>query len=161
MNKKFFIVGSLLLGVAATAWYIKNQIDLIGKVKFAIKGYILRKLTFQTTVIGLKVAVENKGAMELRVRGYDFNVYGDGNYLARVVSNQQFTISPYGVSNVEVDVVIDPKLLLKGLGKIIVNISDWKNIHLKLDGGIKITKGGIPFKVPFKYGFKLNQFIQG
>lgn len=161
MNKKTFIVGALLLGVAATAWYIKNQIDLIGKISYSVKGYILRKLTLQSTIITVKVAVENKGAIELKVRGYDFNVYGDGNYLVRATSNRHFTLQPYESTDIEVDIVIDPKLLVKSLGQLITSLSNWKEIYLELKGSIKVSKAGIPFKVPFKYGFKLKEFTEG
>lgn len=158
MNKKQFIVGSLLLGVAAASWYVYSQIKLIDKVTYAVKGLKLKRASLTSGfVIGIEVEIENKGSIDVSVRGYDIDVYGDGKYLANVRSDREFVIKPFSKSMMSTDVVIQPKVLFQNLGSIIKSASSWNNILIQFKGNIKIKKGAIPFRVPLKFGYTLQE----
>jgi hypothetical protein len=54
--------------------------------------------------------------------------------------------------------------MLQNVGAVLQHSSStdgWKNITLSLDGGLNISKGGIPFYIPISYGFKLSQLTEG
>jgi LEA14-like dessication related protein len=160
MNKKVFIIGSLLLGAAATAWWVKNQITLMGKIRYSVKSYTVKSISTRGIVVVLNMTVKNKGAFEIDVTGYDMDIYGDGNFLIRAVSNQEVKIKPFSETILPVDLIINPKLLLQGIGGTLSGASDWKSIYLEMRGSVKVRKGIIPFPVPIKYGYTLKEIAE-
>jgi hypothetical protein len=55
MNKKMFIIGTLLLGAAAAAWWIKGQINLVSKLLYSVKKYSVKSISRNGIVILLDI----------------------------------------------------------------------------------------------------------
>ena len=160
MNKRTFILGTILLGAAATAWWVKGQLTLMGKLFYSVKKYSIKSISRKGAVIMLDLNLKNKGAFEIDVRGYDFDIYGDDNFLMRAVSKQEVYIAPFSETTLPVELIIEPKLLVVGIGGILSNSSGWKNIYLEMKGIVKVRKGILPFPVPIKYGFTLKEISE-
>ena len=160
MNKKAFIIGTLLLGAAAAAWWIKGQITLMGQMLYSIKSYTLKSISRNGIVLLLDLNIENKGAFEVDVQGYDFDIYGDDNFLVRAVSKQYVKIKPFSESMLPIEIVINPKVLASGIGGAITGSSAWKDINLKISGSISVKKGAIPFPIPIKYTTTIREITE-
>jgi len=160
MNKKVFIIGSLLLGVAATAWWIKNQITLMGKIDYSVGDYTIKSISSRGVVMLINLKLKNKGAFDIDIRGYDIDIYGDGNFLAKAYSNQEVPIRPFSEAILPIELVINPKLLAQGLGGALTGNADWKNIYIEMNGSLKVKKGIIPFSVPLKHGYTIKQLSE-
>jgi len=160
MNKKMFIIGTLLLGAAAAAWWIKGQINLMSKLLYSVKRYSVKSISRNGIVILLEINLQNKGALAIDIIGYDIDVYGDGNFLVRVVSGKEVSIKPFSDSVMPLELIINPKLLASGLGGALTGSEDWKNIRIEMKGTIKVRKGIIPFPIPFKYGYTVKELSE-
>jgi LEA14-like dessication related protein len=160
MNKKTFIIGSLLLGAAATAWWVKNQIDLMGKLYYSVESYSVKSISKRGVVVVLNMKIKNKGAFDIGLKGYKMDIYGDGNFLAKAVSTQEVNIKPFSETILPIDLVINPKLLLQNIGGTLSGASDWKNIYLEMKGTVRVQKGIVPFPIPIKYGYTLKEISE-
>lgn len=160
MNKKTFIVGALLLGAAATAWWAKNQIKLLNDVSYDIKNYTVLSVNKQRIILKLNYEVKNKGAFDITIRGYNFDIYGDGQYLAQAYSNEQVRIAPFSTVQLPIEIAINFRTVAKSLGDIISVAQNWKNIFVELKGRIRVQKGAIPFPIPYRDGYTLKEISE-
>jgi LEA14-like dessication related protein len=162
MNKRLFVIGSLLLGASAASWYIYSQVKLLDKVTYSVKGLKLKQASFTNGfIIGVNVEIENKGAIDVLIKGYSIDVYGDGKYLANLRSDKEFFIKPFSKSNFSTDVIIKPKTLFTNIGSVIKTASSWNKIFIEFKGKIKIKKGVLPFRLPVKFGYTLQEIKEG
>ena len=160
MNKKTFIIGSVLLGLSATAWWIKTQIDLMSKVTYSVGNYTVKSISSKGIVLLINLNLKNKGAFDVVLRGYDFDVYGDGNFLVRAFSNQEVNIKPFSDTVLPIEILINLKTLAQGLGGALTGASDWKSIYIEFKGSLKVKKGILSFPVPIRYGATIKELAE-
>ena len=114
----------------------------------------------QRIILKLNYEIKNKGAFDITIRGYDFDIYGDGQYLAKAYSNQEVRIAPFSVTELPIEVVINFRTVAKSLGDIISVAQSWKNIFIEMKGWIRVRKGAIPFPIPYKDGYTLKEISE-
>lgn len=159
MNKKFLIFGSLAtLGLGA--FYVSNQISMAQKI--CVKGYDYRvkKLTAKDTTIEVNVDVKNKTEFTVGLNGYKFNIYGQGNYLATIESNQKISIKPKAYTRLTLEINLDPRQVLKGGWQALLSAKGWEDIVIDVQGSLKVSKWSIPFKLPVELSFKLRELTE-
>jgi hypothetical protein len=163
MNKKYLIVGGLLAGVGALGWYGYNMYKLTDKLCFNVTGYKIRSISLQGARVDLTLSVRNLGTLSVKIKKFKFNVYSQDKFLATAYSDELLDIQPASIGKTTVQILLNPKMLMQNIGNILVQSSQtngWKNIPLVMDGGIHVSKSGIPFYIPIVYEFKLDDFIE-
>lgn len=171
MNKKYLVIGGVVAALGGVAWYASNQIKLIDKLKYSVTGYDIVSISPNGARVDLKIGIENTGLLKLKVKQLKLNVFAENKFIATAYSDKVMSINPNQTEETSIQILLNPKILIQNLGSILMNtsistvsgggIDAWKNINLKIDGSISISKGGIPFWIPIVYGFKLNEFTQG
>jgi hypothetical protein len=161
--KKNLIIGGIVAGVSALALYGYTMYKLTEKLCFNVTGYKIRSISLEGAKIDLSLAVRNLGNLSLKVKKFKFNIYSEDKFLATVYSDVLLDIKPNGIGKTTVQILLNPKSLVQNIGSILSQSSQtngWKNIPLLMDGGVSLSKGGIPFYIPIVYDFKLNDFIE-
>lgn len=163
MNKKTFIIGSVLLGASALAWYIKSQVNLMWKLEYGIKDYKLITISKTAIKVRVNLEVKNKEAFDVKIKGYSLDVYAEGNYIANASSDKEVVLEHFKSADLPINITINPKLLYQGVkgvtqSGVIQSFDSWKDIKLKVKGNIKVSKKGIPFRVPLNYEFTLREY---
>tara|TARA_R110000787_G_scaffold44415_4_gene109008 strand:- start:871 stop:1386 length:516 start_codon:yes stop_codon:yes gene_type:complete len=161
VNKKTLIVGSIIAGLGALAVYGYNMYLLTDKLCFNVTRYKIRSIAAQKVRIDLTLGVRNLGSLSIKIKKFKFNIYSGNKFLATVYSDEILDIKPATIGKTTVQLLLNPKQLLQNIGNILIDSSQsggWKNIPLLMDGGIYMSKLGIPFYIPIKYEFKINDF---
>lgn len=163
MKNKHLILGGLAVLVAGGVWYGVNQAALISKLEYGVKGYKIVSISAQGARVDLELAVTNKSKLYLKIKKFKLNVFADDKFMATAYSDELLEIKPNSIGTTTVQILINPKLMLRNIGSVLQDsslASGWKNIMLTLDGGLNVSKGGIPFYVPLQLSFKLSSFTE-
>lgn len=163
MNKKYLLVGGIIAGAAALGWYGYNQYKLTEKLCFNVTGYKIVSIGLSGARVDLTLSVRNLGNLAVKVKKFKINVFADDRFMATAYSDEILDIKPNQAGKTTVQILLNPKLLLKNVGTVLQQSSStygWKNITLLLDGGISVSKAGIPFYIPFIYPYKMSDFIE-
>lgn len=163
MNKKWIIVGSVIAGLSALGWYGYNMYMLTDKLCFNVTGYKVRSIALEGARVDITLGVRNLGTLSVKIKKFKFNIYSGDKFLATVYSDEVLDIKPAAIGKTTVQILLNPKMMVQNIGSVLVQSSQtsgWKNIPLLMDGGIHVSKAGIPFYIPFIYEFKLNDFIE-
>jgi hypothetical protein len=163
MKNKHLILGGIAVLIAGGVWYGVNQVTLISKLKYSVKGYKIISISAEGARIDLTLAVTNESKLSLKVKKFKLNVFADDKFMATAYSDELLEIKPNDIGTTTVQVLINPKLMIRNIGAVLQDSSaglGWKNIMLTLDGGLNVSKGGIPFYVPLKISFKLSSFTE-
>jgi hypothetical protein len=162
MSKKWLLVGGVLAGLGALGWYGYQQYLLTSKLCFNVTGYRIIRLSPQNTTIELSLSVRNLGSLAVKVRRYNFNIYAENKYVATVKTNQPLDILPADIATSTVQISLNPRMILQNLGSILQSSSQvgLKNMRMRMEGGMSITKAGIPFYIPIVYNFNLSDYIE-
>lgn len=161
MEKKRLWIGAAIVGAAAGIWYVVNQVKLIDKLCYYVTGYKVVSLAAQGARIDLDLSVRNLGKLKVKVKKFKFNVFADGEFIATAYSDQQFMILPNQVGSTSFQILLNPKSMLQNIGATLQNAEyGWQGVEITLDGGVFLSKGGIPFYIPITYPFKLSEFTK-
>jgi hypothetical protein len=164
MNKKYLWIGGVVAALGGVAWYAMNQVKMIDKLCFNVTGYKIISIAAQGAKINLNLSVRNLGNLKIKVKKFKFNIFADEEFLATAYSDVALNINPKDIGSTTIQILLNPKMMLQNIGSVLQNSSateGWKNIILSMDGGISLSKGGIPFYIPIKYGFKLSELTEG
>lgn len=164
MSKKYFIIGGVIAAIGGLAWYANNQYKLSWKLVYSVIGYKIISISKEGAKVDLKVNIENKGELQIKLKRLKLKVFADDKFMATAFTDIPVYIEPK--KSVETTIqILFPKSLLKNIAAIILDTasasSDLKNMNLKVDGSLSVSKGGFPFWIPVKYSFKLSEFTEG
>lgn len=160
--KKALIIGGILIGVGALAWYIKRQANLLKDFCFNFVGYKIINLNRDRITIELKLDIKNKSDIDVTINGYNFDIFMNGAYVSKVLSKKVQKIAKHGFSILNLTVDIEPKK-----NKSLANwdflsrvLLDVNNIKVKIKGDLSATALGINAKnVPVDLEMKLKEML--
>tara|TARA_R110002020_G_scaffold469641_1_gene694830 strand:+ start:207 stop:722 length:516 start_codon:yes stop_codon:yes gene_type:complete len=163
MNKKYLLVGGIIAGLGALGWYGYNMYKLTDKLCFNVTGYKIRSISLQGARVDLTLSVRNLGKLSVKVKKFKINVFSGERFVATAYSDQILDIRPNEEAKTTIQILLNPQLLIKNIGSVLTESSQtggWKNIPLTLDGGISVSKAGIPFYIPLVITYKLSDFVE-
>ena len=164
MNKKYLIIGGVIAAIGGIAWYANNQYKLTDKLSYSVTGYKIVAISQNGARVDLKIGIENKGVLKVKLKRLNLNIFSEGKFIATAFSEETVKIEPNTSAEMTIQMLLNPKVLLRNLGSVLLDASTsagLKNIQLKIDGSLTVSKGGIPFRIPIIYSFKLSEFTEG
>jgi len=96
---------------------------------------------------------------QIKIIGYNFNIYADGKFLTNVKTSTTFNIKPFQTSEIEFDATINPDTI-GGITNALINSQKIKDISLKTEGTITIKKFGMPIRVPISYTETIGDYMK-
>lgn len=162
MNKNWLKVGGIILGIGALGWYGYQQYKLTDKLCFNVTGYRIVSIGVQGARIDLTLSVRNLDRFAIKIKKFKFNFYAEEKFVATIYSDQVLDIRPNDTSSTTVQILLNPKHLISNVGSILQSSANvgFKNMLIKIDGGMFLSKAGIPFYVPIIYSFRLSEYIE-
>lgn len=165
MNVKWLKIGGLITAIGAIGWYGYQQYLMTDNLCFNVVGYKIVSVGINGTRVDLTVSIKNLGKLDVKVNKMKVNVFSEGDrFIATAFSDQKFEIKPLETSKTKVQILVNPRLLMKNIGGVLGDAtgagSSWRNIPLTLDGGVSVSKMGIPFYIPFVTTYRLSDFIE-
>lgn len=98
------------------------------------------------------LAVRNPNPMTIKVLGYDYEVWVEGQSLARGGSNKTVTLPAQGEALVEIPVLLKLKTLP---GLIPLLLREEQELSLEIAGGLRLPQT-LGFRVPFRFREKVT-----
>jgi len=160
MNKPLWI-GVGIASVALAAYYIANQVKLAEKLCYKLVGYKIGTLSLQSTNLQLQLQIRNKGELAVKIKGYKINVFANGYYMATAHSNSVVGVEAHGTVDAIVNIDANPKMLVKNVFSILSTKESLKKTVFSFEGNLRISKGGIPFRIPISYSSTVNELTSG
>jgi|10_taG_2_1085330.scaffolds.fasta_scaffold26088_2 LEA14-like dessication related protein len=157
--KKLFIYGTIGLGITALITYINQVGKLTDKLYYKARGLKIKQLNARGIIVGIKMLIENKSDLKIKIIGYNFNIYADGKFLTNVKTSTTFNIKPFQTSEIEFDATINPDTI-GGITNALINSQKIKDISLKTEGTITIKKFGMPIRVPISYTETIGDYMK-
>jgi hypothetical protein len=97
------------------------------------------------------LAVKNPNPMTIKILGYDYEVWVEGQSLAQGTSNKTITLPAQGEATVEVPVL----LRLKTLPRLLPHLLRNNELTVEIAGGLRLPQT-LGFRVPFRFREKLT-----
>ena len=97
------------------------------------------------------LAVENPNSMTIRVLGYDYEVWVEGQSVAKGAGNRPVTLPAKGVATVEVPVL----LKLRTLPGLLPRLLQEEKLTVDIAGGLRLPQT-LGFRVPFRFREQLS-----
>jgi len=159
MKKSVWIgLGALALGAGL---YVYKQYKLSQKLCFKAIGYTVKQVTSRGVILQVQLQIKNTDSLAVDVRGYSFDIYGNGVFLASVYSSEEFSLQPNSTTHVYANVAINPSDLVSNIGSVLVALTSWKNTQIRIKGKIKAAKFNLPFAIPVDYRFVIGEISEG
>lgn len=111
-----------------------------------LKAVTIQAPTKQGWPLTCILIVENPNPVNLKVLGYDYEVWVEGNSVAQGVSSQPFSLPAQGEAMVEVPVL----LKLRALPDLVPRALTEQKLKYKIAGGLRLPQT-LGFRVPFRF----------
>jgi LEA14-like dessication related protein len=147
--KKVLFIGGLGLAGFGLYRYFKYQINQAMSYDYKIKSFKIVSVEGKNITISVSVEIVNNSSFEVKVQGYDIQLFFKGIPFARATSNQEFIISPTSSfvftsqGSVNTD---DAKLAIIPF---ISDVASQKPIDIQVSGFIKVIFLSVPYTVKF------------
>lgn len=157
--KAAVIIGVTTVGLGALAIYGKKQYDLFSEtVYFDYDKSSVRiiKVGINESRFSVDFIIDNRGKLSLDVKDIELKVVSGNTILSRINKNGEFRIIPNSITPVNLEIGFSPSKLVKSND---INIANYKDLPLTFIGSVKVKKMGIWIKVPFKFTYKVSEFM--
>jgi hypothetical protein len=149
MKKIAIFAGILALGLGAMYFY--GQYKKLTNICFTFAGFEISKINRERITLTIKLNVKNQSNIGIKLSSYDFNVYMNEAYVAKIVSVNPITGKP-----IELDFIAPNKFSVLSLildvepkkNKALANwdfiskiLLDVNNIKIKIVGNMAVNVG--------------------
>lgn len=160
--KKALIIGGVVIGLGALAWYIYRQANLLLNFCFNFVGYKIHTLNRDKISIELKLSIKNRSGLDVTIDSYNFDVFMNGAFVTKIRSNKNQVIAKHSFSVLSLMVDVEPKK-----NKDLANwdflsrvLFDVNNIKFKITGTVSAKALGISASnVPVDIEMKLKEML--
>lgn len=96
----------ILIGIGALAviggayWYIKNQTALLSEICYNFVGNRIVSAGLDKVVIDITMQIKNKSKIDLTIKGYDIDLFVNGNKVGKALSSSNQVIKGNSYSNI-------------------------------------------------------------
>lgn len=159
-NKSIVILGASVIGLGALGIYTKKQYDMVvndldyGYDKSSIK---VNTAQINRVALNMDFTIKNRGKLDFEAKDLRLKIASKDVLVSEVYNTGTFNIRPNSTSPVNIDVFLNPEEIIRSRKDI--NILNWKEIPLTFKGSIKIKRAGIWIPIPFKFTYKLGEFV--
>ncbi len=112
--KGLIIVLSILGLASAGAIYLWNQTKKLADFCFDFSGYKITNVTLLNMAVDVYLSIKNKSNLDVIIKGYDLDVYVNGNFISKVTNTNEQQLPANTKQNFTVSVNFNPTTLLKG-----------------------------------------------
>jgi LEA14-like dessication related protein len=147
--KKILLIGGLGLAGFGVYRYFKYQINQAMSYDYKIKSFRIVDVKDKNVTISVTVEIVNNSSFEVKVQGYDIQLFFKGIPFAKATSDKPFVISPTsgfvftGQGTVNTD---DAKLAVLPF---LADIAAQKPIDVEVSGFIKVIFLAVPYTISF------------
>lgn len=157
--KNIAIVGGVGAIIFAIYSFYKRQFNLLRQYEYKIIGVKIKKIAVNEVVFDIKYRFFNKSKIEAVVNKIFLKVMVEGVEVGYITENKSFIIPAQGSSDIELQVVGNPDLLLKNILNISLSGFKRKDLNFTLDGYANIRSGFVSTTLPIKYSDVVSTYL--
>lgn len=166
-TKKVIRISSLIAGTGLLAYgfyrHFAYQTELLKQFCYKIENYKLLKVTNKSIIMRFDIAIENKSDLEIKISGYDLDLYLNTKKVISVKSKNKVVIKPKSFNNIKVYAEFDPSLkfkldyLLQLIGYFMISK---ESIDISVKGKISASSGFLrAANVPINLYYNLAEIM--
>lgn len=157
--KNIAIVGGVGAIIFAIYSFYKRQFNLLRQYEYKIIGVKIKKIAVNEVVFDIKYRFFNKSKIEAVVNKIFLKVMVEGVEVGYITENKSFIIPAQGSSDIELQVIGNPKLLLKNILNISLGGFKRKDLNFTMDGYANIRSGFVSTTLPIKYSDVVSAYL--
>jgi LEA14-like dessication related protein len=143
--KKVVIFSAIIAGLAGIGYglyrFYKKQIDLALSYCYKISGAKFNTVTKNRINLDLMVKILNNSAFQADLTGYDFDVFINGKFIAKIAGSKAQSIASKGVSELGLNIDFNPDKVFNAddLMKLITwYFTDKANVVIQVRGSFSV-----------------------
>lgn len=157
--KTIAIVGGVGAVIFAIYSFYKRQFNLLSQYEYKIIGFKIKKIAVNEVVFDIKYRFFNKSKIEAIVNKIFLKVMIEGVEVGYITENNSFVIPANGSSDIELQVIANPKLLAQNILSISLGGFKRKDLNFTMDGYANIRSGFVSTTLPIKYSDVVSSYL--
>lgn len=153
-----------LLGVGVLGFvvlrYVYQQLTLLNQYTYQFINAKINKVSLQNINFNLKMRINNKSSINATIEEIAIRIFLDNIEVGSVTETKPFTILPTNFFIADINMDIDPRMVLSNAVTFGLDISKLKDLPMDFQGFVRIRTGILSRVIPVRYSTTFKEYFE-
>jgi LEA14-like dessication related protein len=153
-----------LLGVGIFGFvvlrYVYQQLTLLNQYTYQFINARINKVSLQNINFNLKMRINNRSSINATIEEIAIRIFLDNIEVGNVTETNPFTILPTNFFIADINMDIDPRMVLSNAVTFGLDISKLKDLPMDFQGFVRIKTGIVSRVIPVRYSTTFKEYFE-